>query len=204
MRRLIVLIALAGAPGGLIHGASSFATFAGNRQFKTSWTWWYIMRPVFEAAVALVVYLVVRSGMGTGDLSLSGGDCLKTAGFAGLIGRFAEPAMLKFKDIFNTTFTPRDDPRKEELNPAHSPSRINAIDPPSVSSAEPPAALKIAGANFVAGCLVKIGGMARAPLSVTPNLLEIDLHPAMWPVPATSSTAFATHRRFGWFQHRLI
>jgi hypothetical protein len=46
-----------------------------------------------------------------------------------------------------------------------------------VSSAEPPAALKIAGANFVAGCLVKIGGMARAPRSVTPNLLEIELHP---------------------------
>jgi hypothetical protein len=65
------------------------------------------MRPVFEAAVALVVYLVVRSGMGTGDLSLSGGDCLKTAGFAGLIGMFAEPAMLKFKEIFNTTFTPK-------------------------------------------------------------------------------------------------
>ncbi|MGA2741214.1 MAG: hypothetical protein ABSG65_27720 [Bryobacteraceae bacterium] len=136
---LIALIALAGALGGLIHGASSFAIFAGNRQFKSSWTWWYVLRPVLGAAVALVVYLVVRSGMGTGDWALAGADCLRTAGFAGLIGMFAEPAMLKLKDIFNTVFTPRDDPRKDELNPAQSLPRINSTDPPSVSGAEPPA-----------------------------------------------------------------
>jgi hypothetical protein len=108
---LIALIAVAGALGGLIHGASSFAIFAGNRAFQSSWTWWYVLRPVLGAAVALVVYLVLRSGFG-GDLALSGADCLKTAGFAGLIGMFAEPATLKLKDIFNTLFTPREDPRK--------------------------------------------------------------------------------------------
>jgi hypothetical protein len=114
--------------------------------------------------------------MGTGDMSLSGADCLKTAGFAGLIGMFAEPAMLKLKDIFNTIFTPRDDPRKDELNPEKSPPRINSIDPPSVSSAAP-AVLKIAGANFAPGCVVKIGANARTPRSVTPNLLEVELQP---------------------------
>jgi p-aminobenzoyl-glutamate transporter AbgT len=108
---LIALIAVAGALGGLIHGASSFAIFAGNRAFQSSWTWWYVLRPVVGAAVALVVYLVLRSGFG-GDLALTGADCLKTAGFAGLIGMFAEPATLKLKDIFNTMFTPREDPRK--------------------------------------------------------------------------------------------
>jgi len=113
---LIALIALAGALGGLIHGASSFAIFAGNRQFKSSWTWWYVLRPVLGAAVAQIVYLVVRTGMGTSGPSLSGVDCLKTPGFAGLIGMFAEPAMLKLKDIFNTIFTPRDDPRKDTLD----------------------------------------------------------------------------------------
>ena len=174
---LIGLIALAGALGGLIHGASSFAIFAGNRQFKSSWTWWYVLRPVLGAAVALVVYLVVRSGLGTGDMALSGADCLKTAGFAGLIGMFAEPATLKLKDIFNTIFTPRDDPRKDILNPAKSPPRINSIDPPSVSGAEPPAVLKIAGANFAPGCVVKIGANARTPRSFTPTLLEVELQP---------------------------
>jgi hypothetical protein len=174
---LIALIALAGALGGLIHGASSFAIFAGNRQFKSSWTWWYVLRPVLGAAVALVVYLVVRSGVGTGDIALAGADCLKTAGFAGLIGMFAEPAMLKLKDIFNTIFTPRDDPRKDELNPAQSPPRINSIDPPAVSAADPPSALQIAGANFAAGCVVKIGASVRTPRSVTPTLLEVPLQP---------------------------
>ena len=176
-RSLIALIALAGALGGLIHGASSFAIFAGNRQFKSSWTWWYVLRPVLGAAVALVFYLVVRSGMGTGDISLSGADCLKTAGFAGLIGMFAEPAMLKLKDIFNTIFTPRDDPRKDELNPEKSPPRINSIDPPTVSGAEPPPVLKITGANFLPGCMVKVGTSGRTPQSVTPTLLEVALQP---------------------------
>lgn len=118
---LIALIALAGALGGLIHGASSFAIFAGNRQFKSSWTWWYVLRPVLGAAVAQIVYLVIRSGMGTAGTTLSGADCLKTPGFAGLIGMFAEPAMLKLKDIFNTIFTPREDPRKDALTPEKSP-----------------------------------------------------------------------------------
>ncbi len=114
---LIALIALAGALGGLIHGASSFAIFAGNREFQSSWTWWYVLRPLMGGAVALVVCLVVRSGLGTPDLALGGADCLKTAGLAGLVGMFAEPAMLKLKDIFNTLFTPREDARKDALAP---------------------------------------------------------------------------------------
>jgi hypothetical protein len=112
---LIALIALAGALGGLIHGASSFAIFAGNREFQSSWTWWYILRPFLGGAVAVVVCLVIRSGIGTADLALTGADCLKTAGIAGLVGMFAEPAMLKLKDIFNTLFTPREDARKDAL-----------------------------------------------------------------------------------------
>jgi hypothetical protein len=112
---LIALIALAGALGGLIHGASSFAIFAGNREFQSSWTWWYVLRPLLGGAVAVVVCLVVRSGLGTPELALSGADCLKTAGIAGLVGMFAEPAMLKLKDIFNTLFTPREDARKDAL-----------------------------------------------------------------------------------------
>ena len=174
---LITLIALAGALGGLIHGASSFAIFAGNRQFKSSWTWWYVLRPVLGAAVAQVVYLVVRSGLGTGGMTLSGADCLKPPGFAGLIGMFAEPAMLKLKDIFNAIFTPRDDPRKDALNPAKSAPRIDSLDPPSVARAELPAVLKIAGAHFASECVVKIGVNARTPRSVAPALLEVELHP---------------------------
>lgn len=174
---LIALIALAGALGGLVHGASSFAIFAGNREFKSSWTWWYLLRPVLGGAVALIVYLVVRSGLGMGDMSLAGADCLKTAGFAGLIGMFAEPATLKLKDIFNTIFTPRDDPRRDVLKPEKSPPHINSISPSSVSTKAAPAILKIAGAYFVPGCVVKIGASSRTTRSFTPTLLEVELQP---------------------------
>ncbi|HUO31829.1 MAG TPA: hypothetical protein VMU80_21585 [Bryobacteraceae bacterium] len=180
---LIALIALAGALGGLIHGSSSFAIFAGNREFKASWTWWYVLKPVLGAAVALVVYLVVRSGLGTGDMALSGADCLKTAGFAGLIGMFAEPATLKLKDIFNTIFTPRSDPRRDVLTSQKTPPHINSISPQALAQSELPASLKIAGANFVAGCVVKIGTIVRSPRACMPALLEVDLQPADVPNP---------------------
>jgi hypothetical protein len=35
--------------------------------------------------------------------------------------------------------------------------------------------LKIAGANFLPGCVVKIGANARIPRSLTPTLLEVEL-----------------------------
>lgn len=202
MVNLIALIAAAGALGGLIHGASSFAIFTGNREFKSSWTWWYVLRPVLGAAVALVVYLVVRGGLGNSDVVLLGTDCLKIAGFAGLIGMFAEPATLKLKDIFNTLFTPREDQRKDRLakaTPEKASPHINSIDPQSVP-ANSAAMLKIAGRNFAPGCVVKIGANARAPRSITPDWLVVDLQPGdvatpgyvpirVWNTPAESDSS---------------
>ena len=180
---LIALIFLAGGLGGLIHGASSYAIFVGNREFKTSWTWWYALRPVLGGLVALVVYLVVRSGLGTGDMGLSTADCLKTAGFAGLIGMFAEPATIKLKDVFNAIFTPRQDPRGDAATPKQrtpdKPApRITGISPSSVAhEVAPPPVLQVTGSNFAPGCVVKIGGVARKPSSFAPNRLEVPLQP---------------------------
>jgi hypothetical protein len=171
-RSLIALIALAGALGGLIHGASSFAVWVGKSQFKSTWTWWYVLRPVLGAAVAVVVYLVVRSGLGTADMSLLGADCLKNAGFAGLIGMFAEPAMAKLKEIFDTIFAPKPNGRV-----VPKPPRIDSLNPTSVSSGTPAGVLRICGADFEPGCVVKIGVNARPPRSFVSTLLDVDLQP---------------------------
>jgi hypothetical protein len=92
------------------------------------------------------------------------------------MGMFAEPATLKLKDIFDTIFTPKHDPRKDVLKNEKSLPHMNSIDPPLVPSGAA-ATLKIAGSNFASGCVVKIGANARTPRSFTPTLLEVDLQP---------------------------
>jgi hypothetical protein len=112
---VLMLVALVGALGGLTHAMGSFGTFVGNRELKASWLWWYALRPTLSSAVAVLVFLVFRAGLGAPDIGLAAGDCLKVAGFAGLVGLFAEPATVKLKDIFEAIFTPRSDPREDKL-----------------------------------------------------------------------------------------
>jgi hypothetical protein len=112
--RVLGLVAVVGALGGLTHAMGSFGTYVGNRELKASWLWWYALRPTLSAAVAVLVFLVFRAGLGAPDLGLAAGDCLKVAGFAGLVGLFAEPATIKLKDIFEAIFTPRRDPREDK------------------------------------------------------------------------------------------
>jgi len=81
--RLIALVALMGALGGLVHGVSSFGTYVGNRELRTSWLWWYYLKPVLASIVAVLVFLVFRAGLGTPDIGISAWDCLKVAGLAG-------------------------------------------------------------------------------------------------------------------------
>lgn len=175
---LLRLIAIMGALGGLIHGISSFTTYVGNREFLISWTWWYVYKPFLSALVALVVFLVLRAGFGVGDFSLGAADCLKVAAFAGLIGLFAEPATLKLKDIFDTLFTPRDDPRRDPAGKArNSGPKLESLKPSTVKINEKPIPLLLlTGTGFLEDCQVKIGGTnLRKPTKVTSTLLEVPL-----------------------------
>ena len=156
--RLIVLVALMGALGGLVHGLGSFGTFVGNRELRSSWFWWYFLKPVLASVVAVLVYAVFRAGLGTPDLTVSAWDCWKVSGFAGLIGLFAEPATLKLRDIFETVFTPRRDPRLDKAGERPTPER------PEVTSARRADVDKrtvlVTGTGFATGCKVEIDGKA--------------------------------------------
>jgi hypothetical protein len=174
---LLSLIAIMGALGGIIHGISSFTTYVGNRQFLTSWAWWYIFKPFLSALVAIVVFLVFRSGFSGADLSLNGADCLKVAAFAGLIGLFAEPATLKLKDIFNTLFTPKDDPRKDAAQDGSGSQPIlTSLDPATVTAGqEPIPELTLKGSGFSPDCQVRIGTILRKPIQFSSTQLVVAL-----------------------------
>jgi hypothetical protein len=186
---LLMMIALLGALGGAIHGASSFAIYVGNRELVTSWTWWYLFRPLAGAGVCLVVYLVYRAGFGGTENLLSAADCIKVAGFAGLIGLFAEQASLKLKDIFETVFTPRRDPRGDKASSEPAGPTKPRVDSATASKVAGGNSIKlrILGANFAKECAVTIGTLSETPKWLSATELEIELTdpkkiPDKWPV----------------------
>jgi len=176
--RPLGLIALMGALGAMVHGASSFAIFVGNQQLRTSWLWWYFLRPVIGALVALVFYLVYRAGWGGNDLSLATADCMKIAAAGGLIGLFAEQASLKLKDVFETIFTPKNDPRKDPASgsgKAAPAPHIDKVTPSTIPHGSEALELLINGSNFADGCKVTVNEAARKVTSVTPTEIKAAL-----------------------------
>lgn len=121
--RLIILVILAGALGGYIHSATSFASYTGNRSFVGSWRWWYILRPFIGVALALVFYFALRGGillLTTGSVT-SNISPYGMAAISGLVGMFSKQAADKLREVFDTTFASEkgkgDDERADKLGP---------------------------------------------------------------------------------------
>ncbi len=60
--RLLLLVIISGALGGLLRSLSSFAKFVGTRTFVSSWITHYYFQPLIGALLALIFYLVIRGG----------------------------------------------------------------------------------------------------------------------------------------------
>lgn len=113
--RYLSLVAMAGALGSYIHLATSFADYLGNRQFVSSWKWWYVLRPFIGSALALIVYFAIRGGLisggtGAGELSPYGITAL-----AGLSGMFSKQATDKLREVFENLFKSQAPPRADPL-----------------------------------------------------------------------------------------
>jgi hypothetical protein len=185
--RLLLLVAGVGALGGLTHAMGSFGTYVGNRELKASWLWWYGLKPALSASVAILVFLAVRAGLGVPGIALEAADCFKVAGFAGLVGLFAEPATVKLKDVFEAIFTPRRDPREDKSGQAEVSTSpvIRSIEPRTLKASEK-TKLQIGGSKFAEGCAVQIGGQGFATRRPSSSALEVDV-PANALKPGTHS-----------------
>lgn len=105
----LVMMALLGALGGAVHALGSFTVYAGNRALIRSWVWWYLARAPVGAALAVVVYFVIRGGLIASD---GGGVAALSpyglGAFAALAGLSSEIATQKLREVFEVLFRPRE------------------------------------------------------------------------------------------------
>ena len=131
---LLLLVAIAGFLGTMIHLASSFTNYVGAEKFKRSWLLWYIIKPFTGAGLALIIYFVFRAGLlnfnDTSNINLYG--IITMAAFAGL---FTDKATMKLAEIFAVVFKTNDNrlpginQRPDRIDPAEANVKISGIKP---------------------------------------------------------------------------
>ncbi len=125
---ILILVAIAGFLGNMIHIATSFTTFVGSNKYDGNWLLWYFVRPFTAAALALALYFSFRAGFMS--YSSSGGN-LNLYGvmtIAILTGLFTDMATLKLKEIFEVIFKPKDG-RPDKLSEL----KITAVTPSALT-----------------------------------------------------------------------
>ncbi len=112
----LAIVMISGALGAFVHIATSFASYAGNRTLSPSWFWWFLLRPAIGAAMALLAYFILRSGLlldgnlGT-DVTPFG-----IAALSGLVGLVSKQFIDKLKNVSDSAFdTEQDEQRTDKL-----------------------------------------------------------------------------------------
>jgi len=154
--RLILLVLVVGALGASVHAATSFAAYVGNRRLASSWLWYYALRPPIGAALALIVYFVVRGGFLNPASGASVND-FGTVAVAGLVGMFSKQATNKLDELFSTLFkTDKDKELGGKL--ANKPPVLTAVSPQSITAGSGDTQITVTGTDFVDKCEVRWQG----------------------------------------------
>lgn len=122
---LLILVALGGFVGNMIHVGTSFTTFVGAGKFKRSWLLWYCIKPFTAAALAIGIYFVFRGGflnMSDGGASINLYGLMTISLFAGL---FTDKATEKLKEVFEVLFRSKE----ERPDPLTGKFKITGISP---------------------------------------------------------------------------
>ena len=101
---ILLLVAMSGFLGNMIHIASSFTNFIGAGKFKRSWMLWYCVKPFTAAALAVGVYIIFRAGFLNSSEATSNVNLYGVVAIALLAGLFTDMATQKLKEIFGVVF----------------------------------------------------------------------------------------------------
>lgn len=113
--RLMLIVALAGALGALVHALRSFYWYVGHRMLLRNWLPFYILRPFIGTTLGLLFYLVIRGGFFSSQATTQEMSPFGFAALAGLVGLFSEQAVLKLKQVAETLLARA--PKGEESKP---------------------------------------------------------------------------------------
>lgn len=176
--RLIVIVLLAGGVGAMVHAVRSFTAHVGAHRLRRGWTWWYFMRPVEGAVMALAFYFVLRGGLiGTNASNLDAISAHGISAIAVLVGMFSQQAVAKLKEVAETLFTKPQDtgdtPGSAGTNPV---PVLTSLSPASAKvGTAPPPTVTLAGSNFVRGSEGRVDGSARPTTFKSATELAISL-----------------------------
>jgi hypothetical protein len=178
---LLILVALMGFLGNMVHIASSFTSFIGNGTFKRSWILWYFVKPFTASALAIIVYFIIRAGFlsyGTGAAGISLYGILAVAAFAGL---FTDSATLKLKEVFEVIFKPKDERDDKLVEPEISVTSVSPLSIPQ--SGESTIILK--GANLdTEGIKITLDGIEMTTPTKAKDNIEIKYIPTQAAIAA--------------------
>lgn len=110
---ILLLVALSGFLGNIIHIGSSFTNFVGGGKFRRSWLLWYFVKPFTAAALAVGVYIIFRAGFLNSAEATASVNLYGVISIAILAGLYTDMATLKLKEVFGVIFntnTVRPDP----------------------------------------------------------------------------------------------
>ncbi len=111
---LIIISALAGAHGGVLHGLAWLAQSAREQKFDRKHIIWFIQRPFIGAGLAVAIYFIFRSGM-LPTASAENFNVYAIAAVGVLTGIAEARAIDKMRELFRTLFA-----SKEKESPAGS------------------------------------------------------------------------------------
>ena len=121
--RLILIVAIVGSLGSLLHALRSVYWYIGNRELVTSWYSKYLLLPLAGGIIGFLAYLLVRGGLLALQATTTETTPYAFAAVSGLMGLFSEQAISKLKQVFEQLFTPAEKGKDtseptEEVKPA--------------------------------------------------------------------------------------
>lgn len=158
-QNLLLIVAVLGALGAILHVLRSFFKYAGERGLFWSWVPSYFLIPFVGSVIAVITYVLLRAGLigGTGS---DEGNTWGFAAIAGLVGLFSAQATSKLKDIFETILTPT--ARGSDSLEGDQASAATLIDF-TPTSGSVGTAVSITGARLDAVTTVRFGGGVDSP-----------------------------------------
>lgn len=172
--RLLLIVLLTGALGGLVHALRSVYWYVGNRALKRSWLLMYITLPFVGASLALVFYFVIRGGFFSPQSSFEQTSPFGFAAFSALIGMFSTQAVMKLQHVAETLLVKPDkgvDAKPQETSAQLMSLAVGALPAPVVVAVQPdavtagrPTTIMVTGNNFSEKSVVRIDGVDQETL----------------------------------------